>query len=191
LGQEARQKDELFEIKLRQREQQIQAEFEARQAELETQTQHFHRRREEETADAGQRALRELEAQLRLEMQQKEEALLARAKQREQELLAQLNTQTESHKQAQHQWETEFHLLRRNIEPLNLLLKRTEKERDDAKQSATEHFLKVQDMEKKLTEASSVLTGWKNGNGKNSAAAPVGRDVLQFAPMGSRTSGED
>jgi len=179
LGQEARQKDEIFEVKMRQREQQLENEFEARHAESQTHTQQFHRRREEESADASQRALRELEVQLRQEMQQKEEAALAKARQREQELLAQLSAQTESHKQAQHQWETEFTLLRRNIEPLNELLKRTEQERDEAKQYATEHFIKVQDMEKKLTEASSVLTGWKNGNGKHSGSDHAGRDVLQ------------
>jgi chromosome segregation ATPase len=190
LGQEARQKEDLIEIKIRQRAQQLQAEFDARQAELQTQTQHFHRRREEESADASERALREQEAHLRQEMQQKVEAALAKAKQREQELLAELRAQTESHKQTQHQWETEFTILRRNIEPLNELLKRTELERDEAKQSATEHFLKVQDMEKKLTEASSVLTGWKNGNGKNSDSARVGRDILQVAHIGSRTSDE-
>ena len=181
LGQEARQKDELLEIKLRQREQQLQAEFDARQAELQTQTQHFHRRREEESADANQRALRELEVELRQEMQQKEEAVLAKAKQREQELLAQLNSQTESHKQAQHQWETEFTILRRNIEPLNELLARTERERDEAKECATEHFLKVQDMEKKLTEASSVLTGLKSGTGKSPSTSRAGRDVLEVS----------
>ncbi|MFO1514578.1 MAG: hypothetical protein U1F83_16990 [Verrucomicrobiota bacterium] len=190
LGQEARQKDEIFEVKLRQREQQLLAEFEARQAEFQTQTQHFHRRREEESADASQRSLRELEVQLRQEMQQKEEAVLAKAKQREQELLAQLSAQTETHKQAQHQWETEFHLLRRNIEPLNELLKRTEQERDEAKQSATEHFIKVQDMEKKLTEASSVLTGWKNGNGKSPAATRAGRDVLEVTRTVLAASGD-
>jgi hypothetical protein len=183
LGKEAQQKEEILEIKTRQREQQLQTEFDARLAELQTQTQHFHRRREEESADAGQRALRELEVQLRQEMQQKEEAILAKAKLREQELLAQLTAQTETHKQAQHQWETEFTLLRRNIEPLNALLKRTEQERDEAKQSATEHFHKVQDMEKKLTEASSVLTGWKNGNGngKSSPAARTERDVFEVS----------
>lgn len=177
LGQEVRQKDDLFEVKMRQREQQLVAEFDARQAEQETQTQHFHRRREEESADANQRALRELEAQLRQEMQQKEEAAQGRIKQREQELLTQMNAQTEAHKQAQQQWETEFHLMRRNIEPLNALLKRTERERDEAKQSATEHFLKVQDMEKKFSEASSVLTGWKNG--KNGGSPRADRDSLE------------
>jgi len=179
LGQEARQKDEIFEIKLRQREQQLLAEFETRQAEFQTQTQHFHRRREEESVDAGQRALRELEGQLRVEMQQKEEALQARAKQREQELLGQLSAQAAAHKQAQHHWETEFTTQRRNVDSLNAVLKQTQKERDEAKQFATEHFAKVQDIEKKLSEASSVLSGWKNG--KNGNSSPGDRDILEVS----------
>ena len=190
LGQEAQQKDEIAQIKFRQREQQLQAEFETRQAELQSQAEHVRRRRELESAEAGQRALRELEHQLRQEMQQKEEGLLTKAKQREQELLVQLSAQTDSHKKTQLQWETEFTTLRRNIEPLNERLARTEQERDEAKQFATEHLLRVQDMEKKLTEASSVLTGWKNGNGKSSATARGGRDVLQATHIGSGASGE-
>jgi hypothetical protein len=43
-------------------------------------------------------------------------------------------------------------------------LARTEKERDEARQSASEAARKAQDLEKKLTEASSFLNGWKNGN---------------------------
>ena len=188
LGQETQQKEEIIQIKFRQREQQLQAEFETRQAELQSHAEHARRRRELESAEAGQRALRELEDQLRQEMLQKEEALLAKAKQREQELLVQLSAQTESHRQTKLQWETEFTTLRRNIEPLNERLARTEQERDEARQSATEHFVRVQDMEKKFTEASSVLTGWKNG--KSSTMARVGRDVLQAAHIGSGSSGE-
>ena len=129
---------------------------------MQTQTQHFHRRREEESADAGQRALRELEVNLRQEMQQKEEAALAKAKQREQELLAHLSAQTESHKQAQHQWETEFTMLRRNIEPLNQLLRRTEQERDEAKQAIDEGTRMFENLRKKSIEASTLLNGWEN-----------------------------
>jgi hypothetical protein len=180
LGQEARQKEELVEIKIRQREQQLQAEFDARQTELETQTQFFHRKREEEAADANQRALRDLETQLRQEIQFKEEASLAKAKQREQEFVAQLKAQTEAHKQDQQQWETQFESLRRNIEPLNLQLRRAEQERDEALQSATEITRKVQDMEEKLSEASSLLSGWKsNGNGKHSSGVRPGRDAIE------------
>ena len=109
----------------------------------------------------------------------------AKAKQREQDLLAQLNAQTESHKQAQHQWESELEVMRRNLEPLNDLVARTEQERDEALESAIENAHKVEEMEKKLAEASSFLSGWKNGNGngngngKASPASKAGRDVLQ------------
>lgn len=190
LNQEVRQKDEIFEVKLRQREQQLQTEFEAREAELQTQTQHFHRRREEESVDASQRALRELELQLRQEMQQKEEAAQARGKQREQEFLAQMNTQIAAHKQTQQQWETQFTLLKRDIEPLNTRLAHTEKERDEARQHAADSILKVQAMEKKLTDASSFLTDWKNGNngngnGKHAPTGHNGRDVLEASVLAS------
>ena len=188
LGQESQQKEEILQAKFRQREQQLLAEFETRQAETQSQADHARRRRELESAEAGQRALRDLEDQLRQEMSQKEASLLAKSKQREQELLVQLSSQTESHKQTKLQWETEFTTLRRNIEPLNERLARAEQERDEARQTATEHFIRVQDMEKKFTEASSLLTGWKNG--KSSVAGRVERDVLQVAHIGSGATGE-
>lgn len=182
LNQELRQKDEIFEVKLRQREQQLQTEFEARETELQSQTQHFHRRREEESADANQRALRELELQLRQEMQQKEAAAQTRGKQREQEFLAQMNAQLAAHKEAQQQWETQFTLLQRDIEPLHHRLAHVEKERDEARQHAADSVLKVQAMEKKLTDASSLLTDWKNGNGKH-VIGRNGRDVLEASVL--------
>lgn len=188
LGQEARQKEEILEIKFRQREQQLQAEFDARQAEIMGQTEHFRRRRDVEIADAGQRALRELEVQLRQEMQKKEEAAQVKARHREQELLSQLHTQAEASQLAAQEREKQLELLRRNLEPLKALLARTEKERDEARHSATEGIRHVQDMEKKLSEASSLLTGWKNG--KSSATPRAERDVLLAAPIGSGVSGE-
>ena len=82
---------------------------------------------------------------------------------------------------AAQEWESEIEIMRRNLEPLKALLARTEKERDEARHSASEGIRQVQDMEKKLTEASSFLTGWKNG--KNSVAPRVGRDVLRVCPL--------
>jgi len=177
--QEMRQKDEIFEVKLRQREQQLHTEFAAREIELQSQTQHFQRRQEEAAADASQRALRELELQLRLEMQQKEEAAQARHKKQEQEFYAQLNAQLAAHKKTQQQWETQFTLLQRDLEPLNQRLAQTEQERDEARRHAAESLQRVQTMEKKLTEASSMLTDWKNGNGHPSARN--GLDVREAA----------
>ena len=86
--------------------------------------------------------------------------------------MAQLNAQTEARlSAAQAQWEAESDKrTRAAIEPLKALLARTEKERDDAKQSAFETERQVQSLEKKLNEASSFLNGWRNG--KSLAAAP-------------------
>ena len=49
------------------------------------------------------------------------------------------------------------------IEPFKALLARAEEERDEARQSAAESGHHVQNLEKKLTEASSFLNGWRNG----------------------------
>ncbi len=92
-------------------------------------------------------------------MQQKDEAAQAKVKQREQELAAQLNAQAQARQlAAQAQWEAESEVkLRTAIEPLKAQLARAEKERDEAKRSATEGTRQVQSLEKRLTEASSFL----------------------------------
>ena len=130
-------------------------------AELQAQTEELLRRRDAE-ADVS---LSELETQLRKEMQQKHDAAQAMAKQREQDLVAQSSAQAEARQiAAQAQWETESeNKLRAAIEPFKSLLVRTEKERDEANQSASESARHMQNLEKKLTEASSFLSGWKNG----------------------------
>jgi hypothetical protein len=161
LKQELQQKEELYISKSRQRDQQWQAKLDTARAEWESKHEEALRRREIE-ADAS---LRELEDHLRKEMQQKDEAAQAKAKQREQDLVAQLTAQAEARQlAAQVQWETEAEKRSRAaIEPFKALLAKTEKERDEAKQSAFEGARHVQDLEKKLTEASSFLNGWRNG----------------------------
>ena len=65
---------------------------------------------------------------------------------------------------AEEQWETESeNKMRAAIEPFKVLLVRTEKERDEATQSASDSARHMQNLEKKLTEASSFLTAWKDG----------------------------
>ena len=166
-GHEAQQKEELFLSKSRQRDQQWQVKLESSRAELQAQTEVLRRRE----AEAESR-LRELETQLRKEMQQRDEAAQARIEQREQELVAQFTEQAEARQQAaQALWETESEKrTRAAIEPFKSLLARTEKERDEAKQSAAETTRQVQSLEKKLTEASSFLNGWRNGNNLVGAA---------------------
>jgi len=113
-------------------------------------------------AEAG---LRTLETHLRQGIQQRDEAAQAKARQREQDLTAQLTAQAEAHQMAaQAQWEAESEKKTRTaIEPFKALLARTEKERDEAKQFASESVHHAQNLEKKLTEVSSFLNGWKNG----------------------------
>src|ERR1035437_11118631 len=55
------------------------------------------------------------------------------------------------------------------FEPLKAQLACAEQERDEARQSASEGVRQVQDLEEKLIEVSSLLTGWNNG--KNGGAA--------------------
>jgi len=161
LGLEAQQKEELALSKSRQRDQQWQTKLDAVRAEFQTQTEEAVRRRDAE----AEAALREQEARVRKEIQQKEEAAQAMAKQREQDLVAQLSAQAEARRMAaQVEWETEFQTKTRfAIEPLKTQLARAEKERDEAKEAAAESARQLQNLEKKLAEASSFLNGWRNG----------------------------
>jgi hypothetical protein len=159
LGQEAQQKEELFQTKSRQREQQWQSKLDVVRGELQAQTEEVRRRAE---AEAG---LREAGDNLRKEMQEKAEAAQAKAKQREQDLVTQLTAQAEvRYLAAQALWERESDKkTRAAIEPLKAQLARTEKERDEAKQSAVEGLRQAQSLEKKLTEASSFFNALRNG----------------------------
>lgn len=164
---EMQQKEELFQSKLRQRDEQWQVKLDAARGELQTQIEQELRRREADSAEAGLRALSELEARLRQETQQKVEAVQSKFKQREQELVAQLAAQAETQKTARAQWEAEAEeKSRATVEHFKVLLTRTEQERDAAKEFAAEGYRQVQSLEKKLTEASEFLNGLKNGSGK-------------------------
>src|SRR5262249_37616918 len=105
------------------------------------------------------------EGRLRKEMQQKDEAFQGKLKQREQDLTAQLAAQGEARfMAAQAQWETESEKkLRAAAEPLKLQLTNTERERDEARLAAAETARDVQNLEQKLTEASTYLSAWRNG----------------------------
>jgi len=159
--QEAQRKDELNEAKLRQRDQQWQLKLDAVRTEAQNENREVLRRRDAE----AENRLRELEGALRREMQQKEEAAQARAKQRELDLIAEMSAQAEIREASiRAEWDTQFLMKSRvAIEPLKEQLARVEKERDDARQSAEEVSREMQSLEKKLTDASSFLNGWRNG----------------------------
>jgi hypothetical protein len=141
---ELQQKEELFQSKLRQRDEHWQIKLDTVRTELQAQTEQDLRRQEMESADARLRAQRELEVAARKEMQEKLAAVQTETKQREQTLVAQLAAKTEAHQSA-------------------------EQERDEARKIAFEVAREVQELKNKLTEASSLLTGWNNDNGKNLA----------------------
>ena len=140
LGHEAQQKEEFFQSKSRQREQQWQVKLDAARAEFQAQ------------AD-----------QLRKELQQKSDAAQAEAKLHEQNLLSQMIAQAEAHQMAEEALKTELEIARNAVEPFKTQLARVEKERDEASQSASTAVNHAQELEKKLTEASSFLSNWKNG----------------------------
>jgi hypothetical protein len=161
MAQEAEQQEALHQSQSRQRDQQWQAKLDAVRVDAQTQVEQALRRQETE-ADAR---LRDLETQLRKELQQREDTARAEARKREQELVADLTAQAEARYQAaQDQWEQEAEQkLHAVVTPFRSQLARTEQEREEARQSAAAAFSQVQDMEKKLSEASSFLNGWKNG----------------------------
>ncbi len=165
LKQELQQRELTFQAKLKQREQELALRSEARETELQNRWASDLRGREEEWGLQTESRVRATETRLNLEMQQKEEAGQARARQREQELVAQLTAQAEARQTAAlAQWEAESEKkARAAIEPFKVLLSRTESERDEARQTAFESTHQVQKLEKKLTEASTFLNGWRNG----------------------------
>ncbi|HMP82303.1 MAG TPA: hypothetical protein PKA41_06295 [Verrucomicrobiota bacterium] len=134
------QKEELFQSKLRQRDQQWQARLDAVRAESQAQSEEALLRQETESGEARQRALRELEVRVRKEMQEKHDAAFAEAAQHEQNLVAQLAGQAEAQRIA-------------------------ERERDEALQSAVETAGQMKELKEKLLAASTLLAGWKGGNG--------------------------
>ena len=160
---EVQQHEELTQSKLRQRDQQWQAKLEVTRAELQAQNEEALRRRGAE-ADA---LMRELEKRLREEMRQKDEVAQARIKQFEKDLATQLQEQAEARLMAAHaQWESQTEIrVRSAVEPIKTQLVRTEKERDEARHANMEGSRRVQDLEKKLIDASNFLGSWRNGKG--------------------------
>jgi hypothetical protein len=165
LKQEVQQKELAFQAKLKQREQELAIKSDARETELQNRWASDLRTRQEEWDGQAESRIRATETRLGLETQQKEEAAQVKAKQREQDLIAQLTEQAEARQMAaQAKWETETEKkVRSAIEPFKTLLSRAERERDEARQTATDSVRHVQSLEKKLNEASSFLNGWRNG----------------------------
>jgi hypothetical protein len=165
LKQELQPKELAFQAKLNQREQELAIKAEVRENELQKKWASDLRVREDEWKLQADSRVRATEIRLGLEAQQRDESAQAKARQREQELVAQLTAQAEARQAAvMAQWDAESEKRTRSaIEPFKTLLSRTEMERDEARQTAAEATRHVQNLEKKLTEASSFLNGWRNG----------------------------
>ncbi len=116
------------------------------------------RQREQELQSRFEAAQETLRAQREQEMR-RHEAQLVEARRREEELVSRLVAEAEAHRLAQ----SELEMTRSTIEPLKAMLARTEKERDEARQAAIAGDREVQELKKKLMDASSLLNGWRNG----------------------------
>lgn len=202
LREELQQKELAFHAKLKQREQDLTTRAADRETELQNKWAADLRAREVEAEKQTESRVRAAETRHAQETQQKEELFQVRLNQREQqlqaqfdarqaesrrrqqELLAQITTQSEAHRVAQKEWETELELVRNNIESLKAGAARVEQERDDARRTASESVRHTRDLEKKLMEASSFLAGWKNGNAVVGSrlerdASPVARNEAE------------
>jgi len=151
LDQQLQEKELAFEAKLKQREQELAAKADAREAELQKQFAARLRVREEELERQAEARVRATEARLGHELKEQEQLFLSKSRQQEQQwqvkldgVLAELQIQTAA------------------IQPSKEILARTENERDEARQSATDLARQVQTLERKLKEASSFLSGWKD-----------------------------
>jgi DNA-binding transcriptional regulator YdaS (Cro superfamily) len=161
LATQAQQNEELFQSKLRQRDQQWQVKLDTARSETQAKSDEAVRRR----ATEAEAALRDLEVRLRKEMQEKEEAALAEARQREQALRDELNSEAEARRMAaQAKWESEAEVrVRAAIEPVKLQLARSEKEKSEARQASSDATRQLQELEKKLSDASSFFSSIRNG----------------------------
>jgi hypothetical protein len=92
------------------------------------------------------------------------EASQAEAENRERDVVAKMKAQTENHRLAQIEWATELDKSRAAIDPMKAQMARVEKERDEARHSASDGVRQVKDLKVKLTELSSLVSGWKNGD---------------------------
>jgi hypothetical protein len=174
LRHEAQQSEELFQSKSRQRDQQWQLKVDAARAETQAAADEVLRRTQLE----AEAARRELELQLRREIKEKDETFQNRLKEREFELTAQINAQAEARlNDARIQWDKESDKkTRAAVESYAAQLDRAEKERDEAREAAVQSAQHVLDVEKQLAEASSFLTGRRNGKRPAGAtAAQAGR----------------
>jgi len=174
--QEIQQREEAAQTRLRQREHQLQLQADARVAEAQSAAQQEMNRREADWKHHTDAQVREVDSRWNLEIQQKELAYQTKLKQREQEIATQLATQAEARMSNAHaQWLAEAEKkIQATLEPMKAMLLRVEKERDEALQTASDSVRHVQQLEKKLSDASTFLSGWTgNGHSNGKTLIPI------------------
>lgn len=155
IGKELQAKDANFQAKLKQREEELAIKAQSREIELQKQLTADLRVREEEWEKQVQTRLKAVEARFTQEAQQKEEVFAAKSRQRDEQWQVKLDG-----------IQAELRNAAAAIEPLKAQVTRAEQERDEAKTASAESFRQVQALEKKLSEVSNFLSGWRNGGGK-------------------------
>ena len=151
LDQQLQEKNLALQTRLKQREQEITARAEARETDLQQQWTARLRSREEELERQADVRVRATETKLGRELQEKEQLLQLKSRQLEEQWQAKYDGVV-----------AELQLQAASIEPYKQRLARAENDRDEAKQSAEENARQVQNLEKKLQEATSFLNDWKS-----------------------------
>lgn len=153
VGKDLQVKEANFQAKLKQREEELAIKAQSREIELQKQLTSDLRVREEDWEKQAQARVKAVEARFTQEAQQKEEVFAAKSRQRDEQWQVKLDgLQAELRNQIA------------AIDPLKAQVTRAEQERDEAKNAAAESFRQVQNLEKKLSEVSNFLSGWRNGN---------------------------
>lgn len=165
---ELQQKELAFHVKLKQSEREWRDKADSRESEVRDQWAADLKTREQEWEREMDSRVSAVEARLAQDIQQKEEGFQKKLAQREKELQSQFNVRrTELQDQAEQdirRRDLEIEELRNTIAPLKAQLSRIEKERDDAKLSASEGTRQVKDLRGKLMDLSSSLNGRKIGD---------------------------
>jgi hypothetical protein len=151
LEQQLQEKNLALQARLKQREQEMTARAEARESDLQAQWAARLRSREEELERQIETRVRAAEARLNRELQEKDKLFQSKSRQQEEEWRVKYDGAV-----------AELQLQTASIEPYKEKLSRAEIERDEAKLAAAESARQVQSLEKKLQEATSFFSDWKN-----------------------------
>jgi chromosome segregation ATPase len=146
LDQQLQEKNQALQTRLKQREQEIAARADAQKADLQAQWAERLRSREEELERQAEARVRTIETRLNRDLQEKEQLFQAKSRQQEEEWRVKYDGVV-----------AELQLQAAQIEPYKNRLARAENEREEVKLSLADSSRQVQNLEKKLQEATSFF----------------------------------